>query len=232
MLTDAESKAIEELAKTGDKLIGLARSMGVFISSLTKGSIEEGIGIFEDKLKYLRWERQVRLVKRANEYIKESGLSGVERALPLKFAIPLLQGASLEDDDYLQDKWAQLLANSVIRNGIEIKRVYIDILERLSPLEVRIIEKVYGSFSFDELQNKTLLTHKLPEAIEIQDEARREPAQNDPEIQLALVNLSRIGCISLTKSIGGSEFYSMIHSTLLGKYFYDACTISKPTLIA
>jgi hypothetical protein len=225
IFNESESKALEELAKTGGKALDLMEKMGAFIARLTKGTLEEGFGIFEDKLKYMRWKNQFRLIIRANEFINESGINEITRPLPLKFTIPLLQGASLEDDEYLQDLWAQLLANSVIENGIEIKRVYIDILERLSPLEGKIIKTIYGSFSFEEIQHRFLLTYKLPEFIEIQnDDSREHPEQNNPAIQLALINLSRIGCLSLTKSLGGGEFFSLIHPTLLGKYFYEACT--------
>ena len=226
LFSESESKAIEELAKTGGKAIECADKMATFIARLTRGTLEEGFGIFEDKLKYMRWKNQIRLIQRANEFVKEANPDGTTRPLPLKYAIPLLQGASLEDDEYLQDLWARLLANSVIENGIEVKRVYIDILERLSTLEGQIIETVYGSYPFEETQHKFLLTHKLPNAIVIQNDDSKEdpPYQDNPEIQLALVNLSRIGCISLVKSLGGGEFYSLIHSTLLGKYFYEACT--------
>lgn len=74
--------------------------------------------------------------------MKESGLNEVTRPLSMKFAILLLQGGYLEDDNYLQDMWAKLLANAVNDKRIELKRVYIDILERLSPLEGIILEKM------------------------------------------------------------------------------------------
>lgn len=222
-----ESKAIEESAKTIGKGVDLANKVGSFIAPLIKGSLEQGVGIFEDKLKYMRWERQVRLMERAYEFMKESGLDEVTRPLPLKFAVPLLQGASLEDDDYLQDLWAKLLANAVNDKCIELKRVYIDILERLSPLEGEILERVY-CYPFDEIQHKDLLTYRLPVDIEIRSENEKEyPALNNPEIELALINLCRIGCISLGRSWGGGEICSILHSTLLGKYFFEACTLQR-----
>jgi hypothetical protein len=223
-----EIKAIEESAKTIGKGIELASRVGGFIAPLIQGSLEQGIGIFEDKLKYLRWERQLRLMNRSYEFMKDSGFSGVTRPLPLKFAVPLLQGASLEDDDYLQDLWAKLLVNAVNDERIELKRIYIDILERLSPLEGRIIEKVY-SLRFEETQHKSLVTYKLPADVEIACEDKNDYPTLNPEIELALINIARMGCISPAKTWGGSEFYSLIHTTLLGKYFYEACTIKGPS---
>ena len=106
------AKAVQEVAKTTGKAIDAGEKFGGFISRYIAGSIEQGTGIFEDKLKYMRWERQVRLMQRAEQLLKETGLSQPTRAIPLKLAIPLLEAASLEDDDYLQDLWARLLVNA------------------------------------------------------------------------------------------------------------------------
>lgn len=217
-------ETIQETAKTVGKGIDLANNVGGFIAPLIRGSLEQGIGIFEDKLKYMRWERQIRLMNQAEEYMKKQGIVEIINPIPLKFAIPLLQGASLEDNDDLQDLWAKLLVNSVSDKGIELKRVYIDILERLSPLEAKIIQKIY-SLPFDENQHKHIITYLLPEFIDVQsDESKETPPLKNSEVELALINLARIGCISPVKTIGGGEIYSIINLTLLGKKFYEACT--------
>ena len=116
---------------------------GGFIAKYISGSIEQGMGIFEDKLKYMRWERQLRLIDKADEVLKSRGLQKPTRPIPMKLAIPLLEAASLEDDNYIQNLWINLLVNaSDAEIGIELKRTYIDILERITPLEAKILEKV------------------------------------------------------------------------------------------
>ncbi len=57
-----ESKAIEEVAKTTGKAIDASRELGGFLSKYVGGSLEQAMGIVEDKLKYLRFERKVRLM--------------------------------------------------------------------------------------------------------------------------------------------------------------------------
>jgi hypothetical protein len=69
------AKAFQEVAKTTGKAIDAGEKFGGFISSYIAGSIEQGMGIFEDKLKYMRWERQVRLMQRAEQLLKKIGLS-------------------------------------------------------------------------------------------------------------------------------------------------------------
>ncbi|WMJ24332.1 Abi-alpha family protein [Paludicola sp. MB14-C6] len=222
-----DSKAIEETAKAIGKGIDVADKVGTFIAPLIKGSLEQGIGIFEDKLKYARWERQVRLMCRATEFMKKCGITEVINPIPLKFAVPLLQGASLEDDDELQDLWAKLLVNAISNKGIELRRVYIDILERLSPLEAKIIDKIY-SIPFNENQHKFLVTYLLPDNMEVITEGKSEtdyPRLSNKDIEMALIDLARIGCISPMRSIGGGEIYSFINLTHLGNNFHEACTL-------
>lgn len=215
---------MEEKTDMIEKSVDLAEKVGGFIAPLIKGTLEQGIGIFEDKLKYARWERQVRLMQRAQKFMDERGIQ-VENPIPLKYAVPLLQGASLEDDDHLQDLWAKLIVNSVADNGIELRRVYIDILERITPLEAKILEKIY-ELPFEENRHTFLITCDLPERIHVREEGQTgTPRLENTDVELALVNLARLGCISPTKTIGGGELFSMVNMTLLGKKFYEACTL-------
>lgn len=219
-------ETIQETSKTIGKGIDLAQKVGDFIAPLIAGSMEQGIGIFEDKLKYMRWERQIRLMDRAKDFMKERAITEINNPIPMKLAIPLLQGASLEENDNLQDLWAKLLVNSISNKGIELKRVYIDILERLSPLEAKMLQKIYD-LPFHENQHKFILTYRLPEYVEVlnDDNNERVPPLNNPDVELALINLSRIGCISPVRTYGGGELYYLINLTLLGNKFYEACKL-------
>ena len=76
---EENSKAIEEIAKTAGKCIDASREFGGFISRFIQGPLEEAMGIFEDKLKYMRWERQVRLMERASEFLRERGIEKITR---------------------------------------------------------------------------------------------------------------------------------------------------------
>lgn len=62
------AKATQEVAKTTSKALVTAEKLGGFISKYIGGPLEQAVGIFEDKLKYIRWERQQRLFKRAQEF--------------------------------------------------------------------------------------------------------------------------------------------------------------------
>lgn len=145
-----EAKAAEAIAKATGKAIDAARDAGGFIAKYIAGPLEQGMGIFEDRLRYMRWERHVRLIRRAEDYLRQAGLTSPTRPLPLKLAIPLLQGATLEDDDSLQDRWAQLLVNAAnADSGLTVDRSFVNILEQLSPIEGQILDTIYA-LPFDE----------------------------------------------------------------------------------
>jgi hypothetical protein len=221
------AKATQEVAKTTGKAIDASREFGGFISRYISGSLEQGMGIFEDKLKYMRWERQIRLMQRASDYMASLGVDAPSKPIPLKFAVPLLEAASLEDDDYLQDLWAKLLVNSSIEGSpIDLNRSYIDILERLSHLEAKILSVIYA-LPEEEVRNKSILTGNLPESAEIEDEEnKKDPVHPSEEVLFALANLERLGCISLPTTWGGGQIFSTIYPAVLGRKLVEACTLN------
>ncbi|MDY6879874.1 MAG: Abi-alpha family protein [Thermodesulfobacteriota bacterium] len=222
------AKAAQEIAKTTGKAIDASEKFGGFVSRYISGPLEQGMGIFEDKLKYMRWERQMRLMERASAYMKSIGIEAPTKPIPLKLAIPLLEAASLEDDDYLQDLWAKLLVNSSIKGSpIDLNRSYIDILERLSHLEATILSVIYA-LPKEEIRNKSILTGNLPDSVEVQDENNKEePKLPSKEVTLALANLARLGCISLPTTVGGGELFSTIYPAVMGRSLVEACTLQQ-----
>jgi len=222
------AKAAQEIAKTTSQVVGAGQKLGQFVAKFINGPLEQISGIVGDKLIYMRWERQVRLMKRADDFMKEINMTSPTREIPLKFAIPLMQAASLEEDDDLQDLFAKLLINAANEDsGVNIKRTYIDILERINPLEAQILDTIY-SMPFKYTRHKALLTKDLPGRTDVvPDDPKLERKNPSPEVQLALANLAVLGCLSITKSLGGGQVMGSINQTLLGKKFIEACTLKK-----
>jgi hypothetical protein len=193
-----------------DSIIDAGQKFGGFISRFVAGPLEQGMGIFEDKLKYMRWERQLRLMKQTDQLLQEIGLTQPTRHIPLKLAIPLFEASSLEDDDYLQDLWARLLVNAA--NGgsrVTLRRAYIAILEQLTPLEAAILQKMYA-LPYEESRHNGIEVGRLPIEVAVgKDNGKEDELREPPEnIRLALANLGRVGCIVIQKSWGGGELLS------------------------
>lgn len=224
----AESaKAVQEVAKATSKAINAGEKVGSFLSRYMAGSLEQAMGIFEDKLKYMRWERQLHFMQRAEQLLKSIGLNHPTKPIPLKLAVPLFEAASLEDDDFLQELWARLLVNAAnAASGIDLQRAYISILEQLTPLEAVVLERIYA-LPYEKTQYHGVVVGGLPHEVRVRNELERDGVLSEPpdEVKLALANLARLGCISITKSWVGGEIFSTVIPTLLGKSFVEACTL-------
>jgi hypothetical protein len=75
------------------------------------GPASEEIGLLlQDKVKLYRFKNWYKILGKAKKYLEERKIE--PKAIPLRTLLPLLEGASLEDDDYLADKWAALISNA------------------------------------------------------------------------------------------------------------------------
>ena len=224
---DEKSKAVQEVAKTAGQAIDAAREAGGFIARFVSGPLEQGIGIFEDRLKYMRWERQVRYMQKAQEFLHAAGLVSPTRPIPLKLAIPLMQGATLEEDDDLQDRWAALLVNAANANFKgEVRRSYITILEQLTSLDAKILDTILA-LPFERTRHGGVATRELPDNAHIMENNEKDFLPPPDEVVLSLSNLARLGCIRPTMTWGGGDNYGRVNPTILGKAFSDACRTPK-----
>jgi hypothetical protein len=223
---EEESKAIQAIAKATEKGIDAATKVGGFLAKFISGPLEQGMSIFEDKLRYLRWERQIRLMKRAEDFLKEQGLEQPTRPVPLKLAIPLFQEGSLEEDDDLQDIWAKLLVNAAdSRNNFQIRSAFISVLKDLSSLDAAILHEIY-SVPFTDLQ-KTISTLKLTQnALLEMPEGKEQPILKE-DVQISLDNLARLKLISIPIVMMGVPDPTMALKTRFGQEFHKACTLQK-----
>jgi hypothetical protein len=221
-----ESKAVEEVAKASGKAIDAARELGGFLSKYAGGPLEQAMGVVEDKLKYLRWERQVRLMERANKFLAERGLSLPSRKVSLQIAIPLIQGGSLEENDFLQDRWAALLVNAAdASSNIEVRRAFISILEDLTPLDAILLEKIYESTAVPDVE-ADIGTTFLPDHV-TEAEPGIENVRPPTNVEVSLGNLARLGLITTATAWGGFAIFSCVHRTILGREFLKAIKSDK-----
>ena len=134
------------IVKATGQAMEVVQKVSKCVSLFIDGPLEQGIGIVNDRFKYMRWERQVRLVDRAHHFMAERGSRMRLRAVPLNVAIPIFEAASLEEDDDLQDLWARLLVNAAdAESGVEVKRGLASILQDFSHMEVRLLQKIHDA---------------------------------------------------------------------------------------
>jgi len=225
------AKATQEIAKTTKKGLVLAEKVGGFLAHHIGGSLEQGMGIFEDKLKFYRAANQLKFISRFNKLA--SDLHSVEQLKPisLKLTLPLLEAASLEDDEYLQGLWVNLLLNAANeQSDFNIQRSHISILEQLTSLEAKILETIYR-VDISKSEENAVVTCGLPKKAEVISERAinngdEHPENPNDEIMFALANLARLRLIALPLTFGGGEIYYYVNHTLLGGKFVAACTVN------
>src|SRR5438105_13056461 len=105
--TGGWAKATEATANASKEAIRAGRDLARFV----RGPVGVLVGMFEDYLTVVRFERRVRLADRAHDFLAERGKHAPTRKIALNIGLPLLDNATLEEDDELQDVWARLLVN-------------------------------------------------------------------------------------------------------------------------
>jgi len=211
------AKATQEVAKATSNAFDKAEKAGTFIAKYIDAPLTEITGIWNDKLKYRRWENQLNLWTKANKKLQDLGLESPRKELPLKLGLPLIEAASLEDDNQLQELWANLLVNS--STVFSLERSYISVLEQLSAVEAEILLKIYDSIS-DSIKDDDFRFIINPEDIFI-DLSSSNISKLD--FNLALSNLIRLDCIGHVIHLSGEKD----HTTLFGKFLFEA--IKEPT---
>ena len=172
------------------KAIDGLRNTGEFFNRVFGGLVEDGVGIVADKLKYYRIERAALLATKTEERLRKRGIETTVPVAP-KMAIPLIENATLEDDDELHTLWANLLANAMDPDkSHEVKHTHVSILKEMESLDVRIL-----------LQFATEKLKKYPkEQFSEVHFDRAKVAENFnmtvDTIDLSLLNLMRLGCVT------------------------------------
>lgn len=240
------AKAIAEVAKLGKTVIDPPVEFGRFLSNVFGTSIEDGYGIIGDKIGFIRWEKQCRMVEIINKYNEEKGFP-LARPIPPKFAIPMILNAGFEEDNDLQDMWCRLISNSMDPNfDSEIRYAYIDIIKSLTSLDAKILKYIFekamersyvNGMIFDKQRgyignkksfSRHLLVNYSPDIRTI----RQDMGISDEQFDVAIYNLIRVQCVrnvTVEKSIqypgepNGSYLIENIILTPLGIAFIEAC---------
>lgn len=120
--------------------IGFAAEKALdFIEKIIAAPLMEGTGIFTDKVKYWRFKNQVNIITKAREYLKNKGIE-IPKKLPIKDVTTLLEYASFEEDEIMQDSWAKLLANAMNpKNQFNTCHLFSQVLNQISVNELYLL---------------------------------------------------------------------------------------------
>ncbi len=199
------AKAVQEVAKTTKEAICITEKLGKFVSGLIHEPANVVVSILTDRLKYMRWERQIRLLERMRKLVNEKNLSVDLISVPPKIALPIIENASLEEDDYLQDMWARLfIEGGNTENKKNIRVAYIDVIKQLERIDAEILKSAYlASFEAFERYKEVLIKHNIKSDTSVKQTDLRLSSDaickslriNYKEYEASFDNLFRLRCL-------------------------------------
>lgn len=181
---DIQNQHLNKLNKLGRTILGPAATQ-----------IGELLG---DTARYWRLRNLASLSDKFDAKCRERGIdleSG--RTIALSIGLPLLAKASYQDDDFLQDRWANLLAASMEKGRDETKEfsldvTFIDALGQFSQLDCHMLEYVveHGIKGVQSKEgSRSMMTEPLPET------KIRQAFPNSNLVHASLEKLVHLGCV-------------------------------------
>jgi hypothetical protein len=194
---EESAKAIQEVAKLGTTSVNATTKIGSFLARVFGMPLENAVGLIGDKIEYTRWERQNRLIDKVVKEQTKRGLTQF-RAVPPKFAIPIIFNASIEEDNDLQDIWCNLLINcSDPMFDTEIRYAFIDIIKNITSLDAKILKYVYDTtLEMNEKHGITRFITLRPFAFPVTfTQIKENLLVSTMEIEISMNNLKRVQCV-------------------------------------
>lgn len=149
---DISSSALEK---------GLDIAKGFLDKLITPGVEETGL-LIQDQVRKWRFNNQVKMLVKAEEICKRQGIS--PKSISLKVVCPLLEYASLEEDEVLQEKWAVLLSNLVDSEQNLENHVFPYLLSQISRAEFGLLERTLGAKQYRVAQQESELAEAAAHA--------------------------------------------------------------------
>lgn len=168
--------------------LGLTRDLGRFVGRIVGPAAVAMGGLLGDQMKAWRAANLTRIALKwrkicSQERVPEEAL----KALPFRDAVLVLEAASMEDDDSVQELWAQLMFRAAqLPQDLNHTKMHVDILESLNGVEAKILMHMFAFADAgpdDDWQKSASKFNK-------------EFPADDEGLRVALLNLQRLGIIA------------------------------------
>ena len=189
------------------------------------GSAAEELGLtFRDSLRMFRAKRAVRFLEQFKKTCTNAGID--PRAIKVSLLFDIFEGATLEENDDLQDMWANLLTNAAdSRERVLVRSAFPQILRQISKEEA-----VYLSEMF-EVSRRTemfILKAYVPPPFDAFDAGPTAPPKLDA---VSYDNLRRLGLIDVnTETIPAATSTASLDELRAGAKTYRVLTEETYTL--
>ncbi|MBC2734165.1 MAG: DUF4393 domain-containing protein [Desulfobacteraceae bacterium] len=178
----------KEVAKTLTK--ETVREIGRFLEMVVGEPLKGIGGIASDQVSYWRYINLLKLKDKVDAIHVERAFEGKTLPIPPRYAIPIIETASTEDNETIQDLWAGLIANAVDSSKrLSMNKRYIRILTDMEPLDAQVLELLMQDFDL-----KTKSTPEEAQGLTVSQLSKAAGCSQD-EIQMSILNLYQMQCI-------------------------------------
>lgn len=217
-MEEEAAKAVQEVAKAAGKAIDASGQLGGFLNKIVGGALVELGGTIQDWARYYRYTNLLKIRDRVEQIYATRQLEGKATPIPPRYAIPLIQRASEEDEPTIQELWAGLIANATDPSKhLDLNKVLLDVLASIEPLDVAILRF---------LNSQGWLMHRnIPGGGVNVARLSQQLGNGEQHIRLSLQNLHRLGLV-------GDEFeaaYKDVDSTSFGLRVTHPGTTFRPS---
>ena len=114
-----------------------------FVGKLITPAIEETGLLFGDMIKFVRFKQQVKILSLAKQYAEDRKIN--IKSIPVKILVPLLENASLEENEEMQDKWAKMITNMADSESNLQNQIFPYLLSQISLSEFEGLKQLIQS---------------------------------------------------------------------------------------
>jgi Abortive infection alpha len=132
-MTPIETKALDETVKSAKTILG----------KLFGPAADEFGMQLADNMRVRRLRNQLKCLEKVQAIVEKEGVT--MKQIDFKALFPLMEGTALEEDDDLQNMWANLFTNYIDAAKLLGTHVYPDILRQLSSDEVQTLKTMMGN---------------------------------------------------------------------------------------
>jgi hypothetical protein len=220
-MSTAQKPAIDEF--------GLMRDFGEFLGRILVGpSARDAEAVWRDRVTSWRTKNGYLFQDKYEEFVRDRRLEGKTVPAPLSLAFPILENAVLEDDESLQEMWANLLVTVTDpARQAEVKRSFIHLIKQLDSIDAAVLNLLYRTYAGklaqgnpDRSAKSDGLFHPRNAAI-LASTAQKTLGVSAMTVELALENLGRLRLTDTLADLLGQQ----VSLSMLGLKLMEACGV-------
>ena len=106
------------------------------------GPVAEELGqLVRDQVRYFRAKNLLNIFKKTKQLLADAGIE--PQPVPPRLLLPAIEAASGEDDELLQDRWANLLVNAASPGAAHVLPSFVETLKQMTPEEAVVLDKLH-----------------------------------------------------------------------------------------